>query len=93
MNDENQGSGEGQRVVANGRNGPNATLIGLAIVTALVVIFFLQNSAPASIHFLVFKNKTTVRWSIVVAVLLGVAIDRIFSIWWRRRKSSTNRVV
>jgi hypothetical protein len=91
MNDENQGSGEGQRVVASGRNGPNPTLVGLAIVTALSVVFFLQNSDRASIHFLVFKYRTTVRWSIVVAVVLGIALDRIFAIWWHRRDKGDDK--
>lgn len=85
MNVENQGSSEGQRVVASGRNGPNITLIGLGIVIALFLVFFLQNSKSIPIHFLGFKKDTTVRWSIGVAVVLGIASDRIFSIWWRRR--------
>jgi uncharacterized integral membrane protein len=85
MSDENQGSSEGQRSVASGRDGPNPTLIVLGVVTALFVVFFLQNSDRTTIDFLVFEKQTTIRWSIVVAVLLGIALDRIFSIWWRRR--------
>lgn len=85
MNVENEGVGDARRAVASGRNGPNITLIGLGIVTALFVVFFLQNSDPTVIDFLVFEKRTTIRWSILVAVLLGIALDRIFSIWWRRR--------
>ena len=90
MYEENRGSSEGQRAVASGRSGPNITLIGLGIVTLLFIVFFLQNSDPTSIDFLVFEKRTTIRWSIVVAVLLGIAIDRIFSIWWRRRGRRNN---
>lgn len=86
MSNDRQVSGEGQQPVASGRNGPNVTLIGLAIVAALFIIFFLQNSEKTSIDFLFFEKRTTIRWSLVVAVLLGVAIDRIFTIWWRRRR-------
>jgi uncharacterized integral membrane protein len=86
MSMENQNSNEGQRSAASGRDGPNLVLIGLGIVTVLLVIFFLQNSETLSVDFLFFEKKTTIRWSLLVAVLLGVAIDRIFSIWWRRRR-------
>ncbi len=85
MSDENQGSSGGQQTAASGRTGPSITLIGLGIVTALFLIFFLQNSERLIIDFLIFEKNTTIRWSILVAVLLGIAIDRIFSIWWRRR--------
>jgi uncharacterized integral membrane protein len=90
MYEENRGSSEGQRAVASGRNGPSITLIGLGIVTLLFLIFFLQNSEATTVDFLVFEKDTTIRWSIVVAVLLGIAIDRIFSIWWNRRAKRKN---
>ena len=86
MNDESRTPNDGQRVASSGRNGPNLTLIGLGIVVALLVIFFLVNSRKVNVDFLFFEKTTTVRWTILIAVLLGIAIDRIFSIWWRRRK-------
>lgn len=86
MNDENQVAGEGQRSVASGRNGPNATLILLALLVAASVAFFFQNSHSTTIHFLFFQKDAKTRWAIIVAVLLGIAIDRIFTIWWRRRR-------
>jgi len=85
MNDEYRGSAEGQRV-AGGRNGPSVTLIGLAIVIVLFVVFFLQNSEHTTIDFLFFEKDTTIRWSLLIAVLLGIVIDRIFTIWWRHRR-------
>jgi uncharacterized integral membrane protein len=84
-NDDIRRSTEDRRVVASGRNGPNVTLIGLAIIVVLFVVFFMQNGTSAVIHFLVFQKNTTVRWSILVAMLLGIAIDRVFTVWWRRR--------
>ena len=83
-------SNEGQREVAAGRSGPNATLIGLGIVIVLFVVFFLQNSNHVKIDFLFFEKNTTIRWSLLVAVLLGVLADRIFSMWWRRRQRRNN---
>jgi|GEM_PF-517965 len=95
MNVENPNSkftNEDQREVAAGRNGPNATLIGLAVVIALFVVFFLQNSEHLKIDFLVFEKDTTIRWSLLVAVVLGILVDRIFTIWWRRRRRRNNNV-
>lgn len=85
MNVENtKFHGEHQEVEA-GRSGPSVTLIGLLILAALFITFFFQNGNRASIHFLTFNKITTIRWSLLVSVFLGVAIDRIFAIWWRRR--------
>jgi uncharacterized integral membrane protein len=95
MNVENPNSkftNEDQREVAAGRSGPNPTLIGLAIVVALFVIFFLQNSEHLRIDFLFFEKDTTIRWSLLIAVLLGVLADRIFTMWWRRRRQRRNNV-
>jgi uncharacterized integral membrane protein len=84
-------SNEGQReVAASGRNGPSITLIGLGIVIVLFVVFFLQNSEHQTIDFLVFEKRTTIRWSLLVAVVLGILVDRIFTMWWRRRRKRNN---
>ena len=74
-----------QRSAASGRNGPNVALILAGVLAVLAVIFFLQNSNRTEIDFLFFTKTTTVRWSIIVAVILGIVIDRLFSVWWRRR--------
>ncbi len=90
MNDEFRGATDGQQTAASGRNGPSVTLIGLAVVVVLFVVFFLQNGEEQKIDFLVFEKDTTIRWSLLVAVFLGAAIDRIFSMWWRRRRKRNN---
>ena len=30
------------------------------------------------------------RWSILMSVVFGVVLDRLFSFWWRRRKRRQN---
>ena len=72
---------------ASGRQGPNVTLIGLGIVIVLFVVFFLQNSRHLNINFLFFERTTTVRWSLLVAVVFGIVLDRVFTMWWHRRKA------
>jgi predicted membrane protein len=89
VNDQNQ-VGEGQRPVAIDHKGPNATLVLLALLIAAGVTFFFQNGHAATIHFLSFEKDATTRWAIIVAVLLGIAIDRIFTIWWRHRRRQLN---
>ena len=90
ISDENSNASERHPIVETGRSGPNPTLVGLAIVVVLFVVFFLQNSEHLKIDFLVFEKDTTIRWSLLVAVLLGVAFDRILTIWWRRRRRRNN---
>ena len=90
MSYEHTGSDEGQHAVASGKSGPSLMLIGLGIAAALFIIFFLQNGEHTRIDFLVFEKRTTIRWSLLVAVLLGILIDRAFSMWWRRRRGRTD---
>jgi hypothetical protein len=71
-------------------SGPSPTLIGLAILIALGVAFFFQNGNSATIHFLFFQKTAKTRWAIIVAVALGIGIDRIFTMWWRRRRRRLN---
>lgn len=72
---------------ASGSNGPSVALIAFGIVAILAVIFFLLNGERTSIDFLVFEKTTTIRWSLLMAIVFGVILDRLFGFWWRRRKN------
>ena len=74
---------------ASGRSGPSPALIGFGIVLILGLVFFLQNGDRTEIDFLFFENRTTVRFSIIIAIAIGVLLDRLFAIWWRRRKRNS----
>lgn len=78
----------GPNQTASGTSGPSAAFIVLAIVAVLAVIFFLQNGEHVYIDFWVFERRTTIRWSILMSILLGVLLDRILTIAWRRRKKN-----
>jgi uncharacterized integral membrane protein len=86
MNVENTKFNNEEHPVASGSSGPSPTLIGCGVLVVLFIVFFLQNSEPLRIDFLFFEKQTTIRWGLLVAVVLGVLIDRIFTMWWRRRK-------
>jgi uncharacterized integral membrane protein len=91
MNMENpSNTNEVQRDASSGRSGPSVTLIALAVVIVLFVVFFLQNSEPLIIDFLVFEKRTTIRWALLVAVVLGILFDRIITIVWRRWRRRNN---
>ncbi len=47
-------------------------MIIAGIVLAALLIFFFRNGDYTEIDFLFFEKRTTKRWSIIVAVLLGV---------------------
>ena len=86
MTDDQQIPGQ----VPSGRSGPSFALILFLLVIGLATVFFLQNSEEVALDFLVFEKVTTIRWSILMAVVLGILLDRIFSIWWRRRGNKKN---
>jgi uncharacterized integral membrane protein len=70
---------------ASGSNGVSPSLIGFGVVAVLAVIFFFQNSEPINVNFWLVDWDTTIRWSLLMAMVLGVLLDRLFGMWWRRR--------
>ena len=85
-----QRSNDANNPTASGRNGPSVTLVIFGLIVILALVFFLQNSETVSIDFLVFEKNTTIRWSILMATVLGIVLDRLFSMWWRRRSKKKN---
>jgi uncharacterized integral membrane protein len=88
MSNDNELPRSGDNSAASGASGPSVAVIGLLVVIALAVVFFLQNSEPVYIDFLFFEKRTTIRWSILMAILLGVLLDRVATMAWRRRKQN-----
>jgi uncharacterized integral membrane protein len=74
----------------SGQSGPSPALIGLLVVIVLAIIFVVQNSSRVETEFLFFESSNRVWLTIFVAILIGVALDRLFSIWWRRRRARKN---
>jgi uncharacterized integral membrane protein len=90
MSNDNDFQRAGDTNAASGSKGPSAALIVFGVIAVLAIVFFLQNSEPVFIDFLVFEKKTTIRWSILMAIVLGVLLDRLATVWWRRRRSKKN---
>lgn len=72
--------------VVPSRRGISPAIIALVVIAAAAVIFFWQNGETTTVDLWGFSWTTTIRWSLVVAALLGVILDRLFSMWWRRRR-------
>lgn len=72
----------------SGKGGLSPALIAAAVVVAILAIFFVKNGDATNIDFVVFEKNTTLRWLILMSILLGAVLDRVLSIWWRRRRRS-----
>lgn len=83
FNERNDGE---QISAASGRSGPSFALIATGVLVAIIAVFFLRNGDRTELDFLFFNWNTTVRWSIFVSIVLGVLLNSLFSIFWRRRK-------
>ena len=62
---------------SSGSKGPSLKLILLIVLVVVVVVFIIANDHTTEISFGVVTWETTVRWAIFIAILLGVALDRL----------------
>jgi uncharacterized integral membrane protein len=70
----------------SGRRGPSVALIVALVLAAAAVVWFLQNGNEVTITVLFLDWDTTVRWAIIIAILVGVLLDRLVTYGLRRRK-------
>ena len=69
-----------------GRNGPSIFLILLIVVAIVAAVFIAQNRERTNIEFLFLDFNSRVWTAIVIAIGLGVLIDRLVQMWWRRAR-------
>ena len=69
------------------RSGVSPALIVLGIVAIVAVIFIVQNSEQRDIEFLFVDIKSPVWVALLVAIAIGIVLDRVFTYWWRRRRN------
>lgn len=80
-------TGDGQ---PDQRTGLSPTLIALGVVAIIAVVFVVQNSKRTDVNFLFFDVNSRVWVALLVAVGLGVLLDRLIIRWWRKRKTKTS---
>jgi hypothetical protein len=73
----------------SGTNGPPAVLIIGLIVAAASALFVFSNRKEVEVDFIVFSVQSRTWTALVVAIALGVALDRLFQTWWRRRRRNS----
>ena len=77
---------------SSGASGPSIALIALLALIALALAFVFQNRDEVRTHFLFFTKTAKVWTTIGVALVIGAGLDRLASIWWRRRKRKNTTV-
>ena len=65
-------------------------LIGLIVLAVLALVFVLQNGDRREVNFLFFDVSPPVWLAFLIAVALGVVLDRLFLAWWRRRRARSD---
>lgn len=66
--------------------GISPLLIGLIAVGVISLVFVLQNNQSTEITFLFFDVQGSLWIVILIAIVLGMALDRLLQMWLRRRK-------
>jgi uncharacterized integral membrane protein len=84
---ENERRGAGQELPEE-KSKISGRLVAIVVVVALILVFVLQNTKRAEIHFLFFDLRAGTWFAILVAIVLGVLLDRAFLWWWHRRKAA-----
>ena len=89
MSDEKQRWGDSDRGAEAARGGQDGIGVGTILLIVVVIVaagFILLNRDRANVDFLFFEVNARLWVAIAFAILLGVILDRVFSMWWRRRK-------
>lgn len=61
-------------------------LVAWLVIAAVAVIFFLRNGENTKLDFLFITTHNKTRWLVITCIALGVVLDRLFVMWWRRRR-------
>lgn len=64
---------------------PVALILG-GVIGVLALIFVIQNGGSTTTQFLWIDVEMKLWLTIVISIAVGVALDRLFSIWWRRNR-------
>jgi uncharacterized integral membrane protein len=89
MQEYNAGKFSRSEQAESGQRGPSAALIAFLVVLALAVIFVVTNSKKVEVQLLFWSPESHLWAALVIAVVIGVILDRVFQIWWRRRHRNT----
>lgn len=69
-----------------GTDGPPVALILGVILAIAAILFVISNRDEVEIDFIVVSVQSRTWTALVVSIALGIALDRLFLAWWRRRR-------
>lgn len=72
--------------VTEGRSGLSPMLIAFVVVGVVALVFVLQNGTSTETNFLMLEFETPLWVLLAITIAVGVLLDRLFSLWWRRRR-------
>jgi uncharacterized integral membrane protein len=88
MQEYNAGKFSRHEQAESGARGPSPALIAFLVVLALAVIFVTTNRNKVEVQLLFWSPQARVWTALLIAVIIGVILDRVFQVWWRRRRRS-----
>ena len=74
----------------DGRGGPPLKLIALLLLVIALAVFFFQNGDSTQVNFLWIDVSWPVRSVIIISVIAGIIVDRLFTWQWRRARRRKN---
>jgi uncharacterized integral membrane protein len=61
-----------------------ARLVGAAIILVYLIAFIVENSQTVEVHFVFWTAHVSLIWALVIAAVLGIALERL--VIYRRRQ-------
>ncbi len=67
----------------------NLRLVGALVLLVLLVAFIVGNSQSVEVSFIFFKTSISLIWALLIAVILGLGIDRLIIAMMKHRKNKS----
>jgi uncharacterized integral membrane protein len=67
----------------------NLRLVGALVLLVLLVAFIVGNSQNVEVSFIFFKTSISLIWALLIAVILGLGIDRLIIAMMKHRKNKS----
>ena len=65
-----------------------ARIVAVVVLVALLVAFVVDNSQTVKVGFVFFQAHVSLIWALLIAVILGMAIDRLVIYLMGRRRAA-----
>ncbi len=83
--------GDGGQPPAGLRGKDVARIVAVVVLIALLVAFVVDNSQTVKVGFVFFHANVSLIWALLIAVVLGMLIDRLVIYLMGRRRAASGR--